>query len=142
MDFIFETNRAQSLTPRRSQAWKPSIPFLPSMRTKFVALVPLLLASLAGVSAAEKSRPNIVVMKSDWRETTNAHDRHPEVVSRLKATATKLVRDGRSTPGAAQKNDGPPLWPELTWIPDAANATKSRAKGKNKKAAGSDSLDR
>jgi len=80
-------------------------------------------------------------MKSDWRETTNAYDQHLDVVNRLKATATKIVRDGRSTPGAAQKNDGPPLWPELTWIPEAAAAAKSRAKGKNKKATGGDPLD-
>ncbi len=81
-------------------------------------------------------------MQSDWRETTNVHDRHPDVVNRLKATATRFVRDGRSTPGAAQKNDGPPLWPELaTWIPEAADAAKVRAKGKNKNAKAGDQLD-
>ena len=81
-------------------------------------------------------------LKSDWRETTNAHDQHADVVNRLKATATKILRDGRSTPGAVQKNDGPPLWPELaTWIPEAADTAKSRLKGKNKKATGRDTLD-
>jgi arylsulfatase A len=76
-------------------------------------------------------------MKSDARETTNVHDQHPDVVNRLKATATKIVRDGRSTPGAVQKNDGPPLWPELaTWIPEASDAGKARAKGKARKSAG------
>lgn len=82
-------------------------------------------------------------MQRDWRETTNVHDQHRDIVERLKATATTLVRDGRSTPGAAQKNDGPALWPELaTWIPEAATeTTKARAKGKKKQAAGADTLD-
>lgn len=81
-------------------------------------------------------------MQSDWRESTNVHDQHPDVVARLKATATKIIRDGRSTPGAVQKNDGPPLWAELaTWIPEATDTTKARAKGKNKKTNGGDSRD-
>jgi len=63
-------------------------------------------------------------MKPDWRETTNVHAQHPGVVARLQELATKIVRDGRSTPGAAQKNDGPQLWPELTWIPEAASLPK------------------
>jgi len=85
----------------------------------------------------------LYAMKHDWRETTNVHDQHLDVVTRLKATATKIVRDGRSTPGAVQTNDGPPLWSELaTWIPAAATETpKARAKGKNKQAAGADTLD-
>lgn len=72
-------------------------------------------------------------MRDDWRETTNVFAAHPDVVERLKAIATKIVREGRSTPGVAQRNDGPPLWPELTWIPEAAAARAPLAKGKNKK---------
>jgi len=52
-------------------------------------------------------------MTHDWRETTNAYAQQPDVVNRLKATAAKIVRTGRSTPGAVQKNDGPQLWPDL-----------------------------
>jgi arylsulfatase A len=82
-------------------------------------------------------------LQHDPRETTNLHDQHRDIVNRLKATATKFVREGRSTPEAVQKNDGPPLWPELaTWIPEAGGtASKARAKGKNKKAGGGDTLD-
>ena len=58
-------------------------------------------------------------MTEDWRETRNVHDQHPEVVARLEARATEFVRNGRSTPGARQKNEGPELWPELTWISGA-----------------------
>jgi arylsulfatase A len=64
-------------------------------------------------------------MKNDWRETTNVYDKHPEVVKRLEEMATKIIREGRSTQGKAQKNDGPQLWPELTWIPEAASLPKS-----------------
>ncbi len=71
-------------------------------------------------------------MTSDWRETTNVYDQHLEVVERLKAMATRIVREGRSTPGEAQQNDGPQLWPELTWIPAAADVAKPRANRKNK----------
>jgi arylsulfatase A len=80
-------------------------------------------------------------MKPDWRETTNVHDQHADVVERLKAQATKIVRKGRSTPGVPQKNDGEQLWPQLTWIPEAAGATKPHAKGKNRKKSGGDESD-
>jgi arylsulfatase A len=63
-------------------------------------------------------------MKNDWRETTNVCDQHPDVVNRLKELATKIIRNGRSTPGKVQKNDGDQLWPELTWIPEAASLKK------------------
>jgi hypothetical protein len=69
-------------------------------------------------------------MKQDWRETTNVYDQHPDVVERLKATATRIVLDGRSTPGIAQKNDGPTWWPQLTWIPAAASSTQPPAQSK------------
>ncbi|MBI5690112.1 MAG: arylsulfatase [Verrucomicrobia bacterium] len=75
-------------------------------------------------------------MKDDWRETRNLCDRHPEVVELLKAKATAIVTNGRSTPGPAQPNDGPALWPELTWIPEAAQlASPSAAKAAKKKKA-------
>jgi arylsulfatase A len=72
-------------------------------------------------------------MKNDWRETTNVYNQHPDVAQRLTALATTIVQNGRSTPGAAQPNDGPKLWPELTWIPEAAKLVKPEARGKNKK---------
>jgi arylsulfatase A len=71
-------------------------------------------------------------MKNDWRETTNVCDQHPEVVKRLKEMATKIVREGRSTPGKARKNDGQQLWPELTWIPEAASLKKMNHQPINK----------
>ena len=56
-------------------------------------------------------------MQTDWRETTNVHDKHPEVVARLRLAAARIVRQGRSTPGAAQSNDESQPWPQLAWLP-------------------------
>jgi arylsulfatase A len=80
-------------------------------------------------------------MQSDWRETTNVHDQHRDLVEQLKTAATKIVRDGRSTPGVAQRNDGPLLWPQLSWIPEAAGSTKPRAKNKTGKNSGDENDD-
>ncbi len=70
-------------------------------------------------------------MKGDWRETTNVVTEHPEVVERLKAIATKIVKEGRSTKGATQSNDGAQLWPELTWIPEAAALPMPKRQSRN-----------
>ncbi|MGE3317265.1 MAG: sulfatase-like hydrolase/transferase, partial [Planctomycetaceae bacterium] len=43
-------------------------------------------------------------LKDDVTETTNRHDRHPELVQELTALMEMYVANGRSTPGAPQKN--------------------------------------
>jgi arylsulfatase A-like enzyme len=45
-------------------------------------------------------------LKQDVGEKVNVQDKHPEVVARLTKVLEKYVADGRSTPGAAQKNTG------------------------------------
>lgn len=55
-------------------------------------------------------------MKDDPSETINVEAEHPEIVSRLRALMAKYVREGRSTPGAPQKNDGEYPWKELDWM--------------------------
>jgi len=49
-------------------------------------------------------------LEADPGETTNLHDRHPDVVERLTALLERYVREGRSTPGPPQKNDVPVDW--------------------------------
>jgi arylsulfatase A-like enzyme len=44
-------------------------------------------------------------MAADVGEKANLHEKHPEVVERLTKLLEKHVADGRSTPGAPQKND-------------------------------------
>lgn len=57
-------------------------------------------------------------MKNDPSETTNVEAEHPDVVNRLRALMAKYVREGRSTPGVPQKNDGEYPWKELDWMKD------------------------
>ena len=45
-------------------------------------------------------------MQADPAETKNLSGKHPEVVQGLTQLAEKYIADGRSTPGAKQKNDG------------------------------------
>ncbi len=45
-------------------------------------------------------------MKSDPGETHNVWDKYPPVVEEMKALLIKYIKDGRSTPGKTQKNDG------------------------------------
>ena len=51
-------------------------------------------------------------VRDDVSERRNQFAEHPEVVRELKELLEKYKRDGRSTPGAPQKNDvaisGPP----------------------------------
>lgn len=45
-------------------------------------------------------------LEADIGETRNVQAEHPDVVARLTALMEQYARDGRSTPGAAQPNDG------------------------------------
>ena len=43
-------------------------------------------------------------MRADVGERANVQDKHPDVVVRLTKLLEKYVADGRTTPGAPQKN--------------------------------------
>lgn len=107
----------------REGAWKLNL-----FRGSGGSLAPRWIAPRPGEPAFE-----LYDLVRDLRETTNVAAQHPDVTARLSALATRLVREGRSTPGPARANDGPALWPELTWIPGApaldAPAGKKRGKG-------------
>ena len=55
-------------------------------------------------------------LADDPAEKTNLYKQHPEIVQRLGALLIKYIRDGRSTPGAPQKNTGPETWQQLDWM--------------------------
>jgi arylsulfatase A-like enzyme len=57
-------------------------------------------------------------LADDIGEEKNLFKTHPEKVEQLTATITKIVQDGRSTPGAKQQNDGPEWWEQLCWKED------------------------
>ena len=52
----------------------------------------------------------------DIGERHNVYADHPEVVDRLLTLLSNYVREGRSTPGKRQANDGPAHWTQLHWI--------------------------
>lgn len=52
-------------------------------------------------------------LKNDVAETTNLIDQYPEIAKELKAAMTKIIMDGRSTPGAKQKNEGMDNWKQI-----------------------------
>ena len=49
-------------------------------------------------------------LATDLGETKNLWKEQPELVAELAATMTRLVADGRSTPGEKQRNDVPVRW--------------------------------
>jgi len=59
--------------------------------------------------AAKQGLPAVQLhdLSTDPAETTNLHEKHPEVVQRLTKLLNDIIANGRSTPGAPQKNDVP-----------------------------------
>ena len=55
-------------------------------------------------------------MEADPEEGVNVCRLYPDTVEALRALLTRYVRDGRSTPGAPQRNDGPEIWGQLKWM--------------------------
>ena len=70
-----------------------------------------------GTAAAQKLPPlQLYDMTADISEKTNTQADHTEVIDRLTRLLEKYVADGRSTPGAPQKNDVPiELWKDKTY---------------------------
>lgn len=55
-------------------------------------------------------------LDKDPSEKQNLVQQYPDKVKELKTLLTSYVRNGRSTPGSPQKNDGPERWTELNWM--------------------------
>lgn len=55
-------------------------------------------------------------LETDIGETRNIAGEHPEVVAALKKELIAIVRKGRSTPGAPQKNNGDAAWQTVAWL--------------------------
>lgn len=64
------------------------------------------------------------ILADDLGENKNLAATMPEKVAEMKALLEKLITDGRSTPGAVQKNDV-----EVTRYPSEGTATPKRKKG-------------
>lgn len=55
-------------------------------------------------------------LSTDIGETQNVYAKHPEIVKELTDLLTKQIKDGRSTKGQNQTNEGPAYWSQLTWL--------------------------
>lgn len=69
-------------------------------------------------SEAERQLPHVQLydLEVDIKEQHNIYEQHPEVVKELKGLLTKYVKEGRSTPGIPQKNNGVEVWETIKWI--------------------------
>ncbi|MFC1717759.1 arylsulfatase [Candidatus Poribacteria bacterium] len=65
----------------------------------------------------DESDTQLYDIGNDPSDTNNVYKEHPEVVEHLTKLLAKYVKNGRSTPGVPQKNDGGNSWKQLDWIP-------------------------
>lgn len=71
-----------------------------------------------GDKAANDTLPPVQLynLLEDPAEQFNRHADQPEKVEELKTLLTKIIRNGRSTPGVPQANDGTKTWKQIEWI--------------------------
>lgn len=55
-------------------------------------------------------------LSNDIKESHNVIEDHPDVFKHLKALLTKQIKEGRSTKGTIQENDGVAVWETIKWI--------------------------
>ncbi|EON74970.1 hypothetical protein ADIS_4664 [Lunatimonas lonarensis] len=55
-------------------------------------------------------------LENDPAERQNIIESHPDKAHELKSLLTAYIRNGRSTLGTPQKNDGPEFWDQLQWM--------------------------
>lgn len=55
-------------------------------------------------------------LAEDIGETQNLYVSQADIVQSHQEELTKIIMDGRSTPGTQQKNDGPEVWSQLWWL--------------------------
>ncbi|MGL4737121.1 MAG: sulfatase family protein [Cellulosilyticaceae bacterium] len=69
-------------------------------------------------SVGENKLPDLQLydLESDIGEQHNIYDHYPDVVEELKLLLAKYVRDGRSTPGEKQPNNGEAVWETIRWL--------------------------
>ncbi len=60
-------------------------------------------------------------LEADIAEQNNLESEFPEVLEEYRSELTSIVKNGRSTVGVLQKNDGPETWPQLKWMNETNN---------------------
>ncbi|WP_162272309.1 sulfatase family protein [Thalassotalea crassostreae] len=64
----------------------------------------------------KKNKTRLVNLKDDIGEQNNIIKDHPEKAEALRKTFAQVIRNGRSTPGKKQSNEGPEVWKQIEWI--------------------------
>ncbi len=65
---------------------------------------------------ADLPKMQLYNLESDIEEKNNLYPENEEIVALHQQELTKIIKEGRSTEGIVQKNDGPEVWPQLWWI--------------------------
>ncbi|MDD7984155.1 arylsulfatase [Lentisphaera marina] len=58
----------------------------------------------------------LINLADDIKEENNLIKTNPEKAQELKKVFAQVIREGRSTPGATQSNEGPETWKQIEWI--------------------------
>ena len=96
-------------TPVRDTAVSHSMHGLPALRRGPWKLI--FGPGSGGWSKGRSPHPaQLYKLDDDLAEANNLFQEHPDLVAELTALMDTIVRKGRSTPGAAQKNDVPVKW--------------------------------
>jgi hypothetical protein len=55
-------------------------------------------------------------LNDDVSETKDLAKVFPEKLQSLQDQLAKVIKEGRSTPGLSQKNEGPAIWEQISWM--------------------------
>jgi hypothetical protein len=68
----------------------------------------------------EQGLPSVQLYDLDYdiSETVNVQAEQPDVVAAMRTELAFIVREGRSTPGPRQHNDGVAVWETVSWLSD------------------------
>nr|WP_246114658.1 arylsulfatase [Rubripirellula tenax] len=73
----------------------------------------------------KKQKHELFDVRSDPAETKNVADQHPAKVQQLQEQITRIVANGRTTPGEVQPNDTG-YWKSLSWMTEADFETTTK----------------
>jgi len=69
-----------------------------------------------GEETSEMPAYQLYNLEDDIKEKVNVIDQYPDVSKELKSKLAQYIRNGRSTPGASQKNNGVEIWETIKWL--------------------------
>ncbi|MFV0592668.1 MAG: sulfatase family protein [Draconibacterium sp.] len=77
-----------------------------------------------GSEEAENLPPvQLYDLDADISEKNNLESKFPEIIEEYRSELADIVKNGRSTVGALQKNDGPETWRQLNWMNETTAET-------------------